>query len=219
MNRSFIEDNEFLKKISNFLINKRYISGKNNAIKIEGIATGCEYNIGGDNNVVEIAKGCRLINCKFIIKGSNHKVKIDEECQLRELTIWLENEHNTIIVGKNTTINGKTEISAVGRDSRVEVKSDCMLSSNICITNTDSHSILDMKGNRINPERNVMIGNHVWIGMNVTILKGSVINDNVVIGANSVVTASMEKSESNCVLVGNPATIVKKNVTWMRERI
>ena len=53
---------------------------------------------------------------------------------------------------------------------------------------------------------NVVIGNKVWIGTRVIVLKGVTIGDNVIIGAGSVVTKSFP---SNCVIAGNPAKIVK----------
>ena len=43
------------------------------------------------------------------------------------------------------------------------------------------------------------IGNNVFIGMNTTILKGTTIGDNVIIGAGSVVSKSIP---NNCVAVG-----------------
>ena len=48
----------------------------------------------------------------------------------------------------------------------------------------------------------VTIGNNCWIGSNVTILPGVTINDNVVVGAGSVVTKDLA---SGAIYVGNPA--------------
>ncbi len=53
----------------------------------------------------------------------------------------------------------------------------------------------------------VTIGDNVWIGGDVTILPGTKIGDNVVIGAGSVVTKEIP---SNVVAAGNPARIIKK---------
>ena len=52
----------------------------------------------------------------------------------------------------------------------------------------------------------IIIGNDVWIGAQVTILKGVKIGDGAVIGAASVVTKDVPE---NAVVVGNPAKIVK----------
>ena len=53
----------------------------------------------------------------------------------------------------------------------------------------------------------VSIGNNCWVGGNVTILPGVVIEDNCTIGAGSVVTKNIS---ANSVVVGNPAKILKK---------
>lgn len=54
---------------------------------------------------------------------------------------------------------------------------------------------------------NVVIGNNVWIGGNVTILPGVKIGDNCTIGAGSVVTKDIP---ANSVAYGNPCKVAKK---------
>lgn len=54
--------------------------------------------------------------------------------------------------------------------------------------------------------KDVIIGNNVWLGANVTILPGVELGDNVVVGAGSVVTKSFPK---NVVIAGNPAKIIR----------
>ncbi|NLC96565.1 MAG: sugar O-acetyltransferase [Erysipelotrichaceae bacterium] len=52
----------------------------------------------------------------------------------------------------------------------------------------------------------ISIGNNVWFGSNVTVLPGVNIEDNVIIGAGSVVTKNIQK---NSIAVGNPCKIIK----------
>lgn len=52
----------------------------------------------------------------------------------------------------------------------------------------------------------VKIGNNVWIGGRVIILKGVTIGDNVVVGAGSIVTKDIP---NNAIVAGNPAKIIK----------
>lgn len=52
-----------------------------------------------------------------------------------------------------------------------------------------------------------IIGNNVDIGAHVCILGNIVIGDNVVIGAGSIITKSIP---ANCIVVGNPAKIIKQ---------
>jgi acetyltransferase-like isoleucine patch superfamily enzyme len=55
----------------------------------------------------------------------------------------------------------------------------------------------------------IKIGNNVWIGRGSIILPGTVIEDNVVIGANSLVKG---RCETNSLYAGNPACLKKKLV-------
>lgn len=75
--------------------------------------------------------------------------------------------------------------------------------------------IIDMdhgikKSNLIRKQENtvspVFIGNDVWIAADITVLKGTVINDGAVIGAKSMVKGEIE---SFSVCVGVPATKIK----------
>ena len=67
-------------------------------------------------------------------------------------------------------------------------------------------------GIRMNPDGSVgrapIIGNNVDIGAQVCIIGAIEIGDNVAIGAGSIVVKSIP---ANCVVVGNPARVVKVN--------
>lgn len=52
----------------------------------------------------------------------------------------------------------------------------------------------------------VVIGNNVWIGGRVTILKGVRIGNNAVVGAGAVVTKDVP---DNAIVAGNPAKVLK----------
>jgi len=58
----------------------------------------------------------------------------------------------------------------------------------------------------------ITIGNHVWIGSNVIVLKGSTIPDGCIVAAGSVVASVFEKP--GCLIGGNPARVIKENVEW-----
>ena len=53
----------------------------------------------------------------------------------------------------------------------------------------------------------ISIGNNVWIGMGAVVMPGTTIGDNVVIGANSVVTKDIP---SNSVAGGTPCRVIKE---------
>lgn len=78
------------------------------------------------------------------------------------------------------------------------------------IIDTDYHAIYDINGNITNYNKPILIGSHVWIGMNCTILKGSIIPNDSIIAANSIVTKQL--AESKCIYASN--TLIKHNVIW-----
>ena len=57
----------------------------------------------------------------------------------------------------------------------------------------------------------IKIGNHVWIGINATILKGVTIGDGAIIAAGAVVNKDVEE---NSLVGGVPAKVIKKNIFW-----
>lgn len=90
----------------------------------------------------------------------------------------------------------------------IEIGKGCAISDNVCISDSDSHSINGQKTEMVAP---VIIGNHVWIGKNVTILKGVHIDDGAIIGAGSIVVKDIP---AKCLAVGNPARVIKENIEW-----
>ena len=93
-----------------------------------------------------------------------------------------------------------------------------MFATDIYIRNNDAHTIIDRNsGKVINHPKDIIIGNHVWLGYNVTVLKGAVIPDGCVVGAKSVVSKPL--TESNAIYAGQPAKLIKSNIQWFREAI
>ena len=77
------------------------------------------------------------------------------------------------------------------------------------------HSIINEKGEVTNVCKYIKIGNRVRIASNVTVCKNTEIADECIVGSQSVVAGKFTKP--NCVLAGNPARVVKENVTWDRR--
>lgn len=115
-----------------------------------------------------------------------------------------------LILGDNFTITAESTIFCT---KKITFGRDCLLSWEDLIMDTDVHKIVKQNV-RINDDKEINIGNKVWIGCRNTILKGTVIADNVVIAASSLVTGVY--SDSNVIIAGNPARIVSKSIDWER---
>jgi acetyltransferase-like isoleucine patch superfamily enzyme len=59
----------------------------------------------------------------------------------------------------------------------------------------------------------ITIEDNVWIGFKSTILKGVTIGAGSIVGAYSCVTKDVPP---NCMVAGNPARIIKENISWRR---
>jgi acetyltransferase-like isoleucine patch superfamily enzyme len=87
---------------------------------------------------------------------------------------------------------------------------ECAISWGCEFLDSDHH-VLFYDG-KIEKDPIIEIGDHVWIGSHVKILKGVKIASNNVIASNSVVTKSF--FETNVLIAGNPAKIIRRNVFW-----
>lgn len=91
-----------------------------------------------------------------------------------------------------------------------------MLSTEIEVRTSDSHSIISLtEKKKLNHEKGVFIGDHVWIAKRSLIQKGSVIPEDNIIGFGSMVNKPL--IGSNKTFVGVPVKEVKSNVTWSRR--
>lgn len=94
---------------------------------------------------------------------------------------------------------------------KINFGADCLISWDVLIMDTDYHQILS-DGFRVNPNQEVIIGNHVWVSCRALILKGAVIPDDCVIGAGALVSKSL--ADQNSVYAGTPARQLRANITW-----
>lgn len=177
-----------------------------------------EFDIVGNHNSVVVNDGCTLSGLKIHIRGDNHKIVIESGCRfVGGGVLWFEDSNGVLIVGKNTTFEG-VNIAITEPFSRVDIGEDCMFAYDIDIRTGDSHSILDLATmQRLNFAANVRIDRHVWVTAHCTLLKGIHIREGSVVATGACVTKAFD--EPNVVLAGNPAKVVKRQITWARERL
>ena len=165
---------------------------------------------------VKIGGNTSLKACTFVFKGRNNKIVVGDNVRLTGVTFWFEDDGNEIIIGDNTTMEGNNQLAAC-EGTKIIIGQDCMFARNVNLRTTDSHSIVDGDGKRLNPGKDIIIGNHVWIGTDVLVLKGTCIPDNCIVSAKALVAA--HEYEQNSIIGGVPAKKIKCDVNWLRERI
>jgi acetyltransferase-like isoleucine patch superfamily enzyme len=135
-----------------------------------------------------------LGDCVNVVAASDKKVR---------LAIWSnQKDKGRIRIGNYCLICPGVRIGAA---DDISVGDNCMIASNVYITDSDWHDIY----NRITMGKTgpVKIANNVWIGDSAIVCKGVTIGENSVIGAGAVVVDSVP---ANCIAAGNPAKIVKQ---------
>jgi acetyltransferase-like isoleucine patch superfamily enzyme len=188
--------------------------GRRNSVVTRGaVLRGCVIEIRGDDNSIEIMPNARLLGTRIRVQGSRHRLWIGRDACDRGGGFAFHNDGGTVRVGSRSSFYG-VEIG-VTEGGRVEIGEDCLFSNSVEIRNGDSHSIIDgSTKERINPAEDVTIGDHVWLGTRVLVLKGSRIGSGSVVGAASVVTGELPE---NSLGLGSPAKLVRGNIRWDRE--
>lgn len=92
----------------------------------------------------------------------------------------------------------------------VEIGHDCVIAWGTQFMDWDSHRI-EYPGKRTDKPTHVILEDHVWIGGGACILRGVTIGRGSVVAAGSVVTKSCPP---NVLLAGNPAKVIRENISW-----
>ena len=191
-------------------------NSKGNKFKFEGYLKRGSVYISGRNNTLIVGKNVYLNNVKIQIIGNNNILKIHDNVKFYNgKLITIENENNILEIGKNSDFQG---VSFIIReyDTKVTVGKDCMFSADIIVRNGDSHTIYNSENIKVNPAKDVNIQDRVWIGYGATILKGTIIGSDSIIGTQSVVTGI--HIPQGTIAAGNPAKIIKQGFHWGREK-
>lgn len=118
---------------------------------------------------------------------------------------YLHHDSNAkILIGHNCSFTSVT----IGAKSSIVLGNNVLVGANSTITDFDWHAM--DPGDRDNRSKiataPVIIEDCVWIGANVTVLKGVRIGKNSVIGCGSIVTRDMP---ADAVCAGNPCRVIR----------
>lgn len=111
-----------------------------------------------------------------------------------------------ISIGENTWINNN--FSAISEHTSIKIGRDCLIGTNVEISDSDFHGIKVSERGISNYEmaKSVVIEDNVFIGSNVKILKGSVIGRGSVIANGAIVIGEIP---ANVVAGGIPAKVLR----------
>lgn len=130
-------------------------------------------------------------NCKI---GSGSKLAIARNAQM--------------VIGDNVSITGRTDIVC---QNRIVIGKDSLLSWDVLLMDTDFHKIVNEQGKQTNEHKEIVIGEHTWVGCRCTILGGAKISNDTVIAAGSCITKAFHDKQ---VLIGGVNTVLKDKIKW-----
>lgn len=111
-----------------------------------------------------------------------------------------------IEIGEGCVLNNRAVLISEG--ARIRFGVDCLVGPELYVSDSNSHELAPAR--RRQPDsrpRAVEIGNEVFIGARVTILKGARIGDGCVVAAGAVLAPDFEAPPLS-IIAGNPARIV-----------
>jgi acetyltransferase-like isoleucine patch superfamily enzyme len=207
-----------MKYISFLKLHKEVRVLKSIHLKFKGLIRGNVYIL--KNSILDLdlssvidSKGFFYLNSKwskkdpyltFLVLGKNSKIIINSVFRIYSNSTIYVNENAHLLLGSGY-INSGLNLSCF---EKIEIGEKVVISENVTIRDSDNHQITSYNHVKTAP---IKIGNHVWIGMNVTILKGVTIGDGAIIAANSLVTKNIP---AHAMAGGIPAKIIKQNVEW-----
>jgi acetyltransferase-like isoleucine patch superfamily enzyme len=214
-----------LKQISKFIKNNdnyHYInvSGKNNKIickntKSNKFIKDSNITVSGNNNSVIIDEKNTIEKSSIVITGNNNKVLLNCDSD-GILNIEIVANNCFVEVGNSSGFTG-TDIKLWDDNSKIIFASDCIFAKETRVYCTDFHTIIDSKTQKpLNKGKEIIVGNKVWVGEGVKILKNVNIADNIIVVAGSIVSKNL--TESNAIYAGCPASLKKTGVSWLRTK-
>ncbi len=173
---------------------------------------------GGSNQFFRLGSGAILHQGFFpIILRDGTSLDIGNNSAVHVNIEWFELVSGAKVrIGAGSTFNGIFLLA--GKNSKIIIGEDCMVSWKCSFMTHDSHTIADKNtGEILNTKVNeIYLGKHTWVGYGATFFKNVKIMENSVVGMNSFVINS-KFDEPNVIIAGSPAKVIKRNITWNRD--
>lgn len=171
-------------------------------------------NIYGNNNIIYCDKGVVIENSIINFYGSNAVIYLSSNTNHYMINIDIFN--NSTCYFSNNTFFADTVNLKIYEENNIIIGKDCIFSRNVWLRVADAYPIYMVKEKtRVNYSKSIYIGDHVWLGQNALVLKGSWIGSGSILAANSVLASKLVPS--NRVYGGNPIRLIKKDVFFTND--
>ncbi len=165
----------------------------------------------GKNNILYCEPGVTITGSELLFKGNNSLIYLGTNTSPYKLNVSIQNDM-VFHMGRQNYINTPLNVY-LSEQRHCFIGDNCLFAPDIIIRNADPHLIYDcVTKARINPTHSVYIGDHVWIGQEVVLLKGTRIDSGSIVGGRSVATG--KPIPHNTVWGGSPAKQLEEGIFW-----
>ena len=99
--------------------------------------------------------------------------------------------------------------------ARVKIGKEALFSTEVVLRTHDGHHIFDADTHkRVNVPKDIILGDHVWVGYRAILLPGAQIGRGSVVGAGAVTAGQFGE---HLILAGTPAKVIRENICWSRD--
>ena len=167
---------------------------------------------------IELGEGCRFYGLPLFRRLPGSQIRVGRNCEFRS-AIW----SNQVGLNRRCTVATLSRVAlielgegcgfsstAISAARSVRIGKRVMCGANVAITDTDWHSLdpEERQAGIVGPTRPVLIEDDVWLGMNVTVLKGVTIGARTVVASGSVVSRSLP---ADVIAAGQPARVIRQS--------
>lgn len=203
-------------------IRLRIFGNHNNIILADNFQVGpSKITVYGDHNLILLGDNNNKkakSKLDFSLCGNNNQVQVEDGVNFgsaMEIVIGFKDYQSTnnakVSISRDSSF-GKTDMLLLEHNSEIKIGHNALFSQNVTLRLSDTHSVLDLDGKLLNYGKSIEIGDYVWVGIDVKFGKNTKIADHSIVGWGSVVTKKFE--QPNVIIAGNPAKIVKENISW-----
>lgn len=164
----------------------------------------------GDNNFVFVGFGGALPRV-VRFRGPGNVIFLGPHSAASGALFDVQGADSLTYVGAFTTM--ETAASVFARPpASVIIGDHCYIGERVQASGSDHHGIYSLASRqRINNNRDILIGDRVFVGANTRINKGVVMEPGGIVLGGSIVTGTIR---SNCAYHGVPARLIHEDVAW-----
>ena len=184
----------------------RCIGLRKNCIDIDGEIKRFMFSYG----IVEGSVGEYGNRKNTLMFVGNGKLIIDGYSTFCQGAVVRVFDNANLIIKNGSWFNADCTISC---SKRIEIGQDFLAGWDVAIRDSDGHKLISAIDSKVlNEDKDIIISDHVWVGADTLISKGTILPQNTVVAGRSLV--NKEYIDENIVLAGVPARIVKRNINW-----